>query len=109
MTWNITYLPEARKDLASLDGSQRQLVRRMIAKTAVNPLPINEGGYGKPLGHRNDIDLTGLLKIKLRREGLRIIYKLLRSDSQMRIIVIGFREEKDAYKTAFLRRVKYNL
>ena len=109
MTWNITYLPEARKDLASLDGSQRQVVRRMIAKTAANPLPVNEGGYGKPLGRQNNIDLTGLLKIKLRREGLRVIYKLLRSNSQMRIIVIGFREEKDAYKTAFLRRVKYNI
>ena len=78
MSWSIVYLPEARKDLASLDNSQREMVRRMIEKTAANPLPVNQGGYGKPLGKKQGIDLTGLLKIKLRHQGLRVIYKASR-------------------------------
>ena len=108
MKWNIVYLPEAREDLAALDGSQRKLVRKMIEKTSENPLPVNQGGYGKPLGNKNGIDLTGFLKIKLRRMGLRVIYKLLRTETQMLIVVIGLREENEAYKTASLRIMKYH-
>ncbi len=109
MTWGIVYLPEARKDLASLDGSQREMVRRMIEKTAANPLPANQGGYGKPLGKKQGIDLTGFLKIKLRHQGLRVIYKLLRSETRMNIIVIGLREDNEAYKTAASRIMRYGL
>ena len=85
------------------------MVRRMIEKTAANPLPVNQGGYGKPLGKKQGIDLTGLLKIKLRHQGLRVIYKLVRSETQMSIIVIGLREDNEAYKVAASRILKYGL
>ena len=39
MSWNVQYLPEAKKDLESLDGSQRKLVVKAIAKVSTNPLP----------------------------------------------------------------------
>ena len=46
MSWDVVYLEEARKDLASLDGSQAKLVRKAIQKVSGNPLPDSEGGYG---------------------------------------------------------------
>ena len=53
--------------------------------------------------------MTGLLKIKLRHQGLRVIYKLVRSETQMSIIVIGLREDNEAYKVAASRILKYGL
>ena len=66
MSWKVEYLPEAEKDLKGLDGSQRNLVLKAIKKVQQNPLPIEEQGYGKPLGNHSSTNLAGLLKIKLR-------------------------------------------
>lgn len=77
MSWKVEYLPEAEKDLKGLDGSQRNLVLKAIKKVQQNPLPVDEQGYGKPLGNHNSTNLAGLLKIKLRSAGLRIVYPVL--------------------------------
>ena len=52
------------------------------------------------MGNKHGNDLTGLLKIKLKSSGIRIIYKLVRIDSQMIIIVIGMRSDEEVYDTA---------
>lgn len=95
MSWNVNYLPEALEDLRRLDGSQRILIRKAIQKISQNPLPETEGGYGKLLGNKNNINLSGFLKIKLRGAGLRIVYQLIRQDDDMLVIVIGAREDAD--------------
>ena len=69
MNWKLEYLPEAEKDLKDLDGSQRILVLKAIKKVQQNPLPVEEQGYGKPLGNHSSTNLAGLLKIKLRSAG----------------------------------------
>ena len=103
MTWKIDYLPEAVKDLRNLAGNQRLLVRKAIDKIATNPLSTEEGGYGKPLGNKGCNNLTGFSKIKLRGAGLRIVYKLIRQDDQMLIIIIGAREDEEVYELAAKR------
>ena len=77
MNWKLEYLPEAEKDLKDLNGSQRILVLKAIKKVQQNPLPVAEQGYGKPLGNHSSTNLAGLLKIKLRSAGLRIVYQLM--------------------------------
>ena len=67
MSWEVEYLPEANQDLKNLDGSQRLLVLKAIKKVQQNPISIYEGGYGKPLGNKNGSDLSGFLKVKLKR------------------------------------------
>lgn len=109
MKWDVTYLPEALDDLRRLDGSQRILVRKAIQKAAVNPLPENEGGYGKFLGNKNNTKLSGFLKIKLRGAGLRIVYKLMHIEDRIIIIVIGAREDEEAYESAHKRIQKHGL
>lgn len=103
MNWNVVYLPEALDDFRRLDGSQRILVRKAIQKVSSNPLPETEGGYGKPLGNKNNIKLAGFLKVKLRGAGLRIVYKLARIENQMVMIVIGARQDEEAYESAYRR------
>ena len=109
MNWSILYLPEADKDLDRLSHAQRALVKKAIAKVQGNPLPQSEGGYGKPLGHKHGLNLTNLLKIKLRGAGIRIVYKLVKTESQMLIIVVGLREDEEVYEIAHSRRTKYDL
>ena len=100
MSWKVEYLPEAEKDLKGLDGSQRNLVLKAIKKVQQNPLPVDEQGYGKPLGNHNSTNLAGLLKIKLRSAGLRIVYQLRRTETSMMIIVIGVRADEEVYELA---------
>ena len=109
MSWSLVFLPEAVKDVQALSRSRQAMVKKAIRKARENPLPQNEGGYGKPLGSKHGLNLTGLLKIKLRSEGIRIVYKLEKRDSQMLVIVVGVREDEEVYEIAHTRRIKHKL
>lgn len=103
MSWEIEYLPQAAEDFDRLDGSQKKLVIKALTKVAQNPLPDYEGGYGKPLENTENVKLSGLLKIKLKSTGIRIVYKLQRIDTKMQIIVIGLRADNAVYFEAAKR------
>ena len=107
MNWEVEYLPEAESDLKSLDGSQKILVLKAIKKVKQNPLPVYEGGYGKPLGNKNGNDLTGFLKVKLKSAGLRVVYKVVKQNDKMLIIVIGARADEEVYGIA-KKRIQEN-
>lgn len=109
MNWKVKYLPEAVKDMKNLAGNQQLLIAKALKKVSQNPLPENEGGYGKPLGNRNDSKLAGLLKVKLKSAGLRIVYKLVRTETEMLIVVIGARADDEVYDTAQKRADKHDL
>lgn len=102
--WQVEYLQEAVEDLKRLDYSQRLQVLKAIEKVSTNPLPQNEGGYGKPLSNRNSTKLAGYLKIKLKRLGLRVVYKLVREKKVMRVIVVSTRADDEVYILAQKRR-----
>ncbi len=103
MSWEVLYTDEAKKDLSDLDGSQRKAVFKAIQKVSQNPLPASEGGYGKPLGSRHGNDLTGLCKIKLLKDGIRVVYTLIRTDTVMKIIVVAARADDEVYQIAAKR------
>lgn len=105
--WDVKYLPEVLDDLDEFDGSQRKLVLKSIEKVRKNPLSQQEGGYGKLLGKRGNTDLTGFLKIKLRASGLRLVYKVIKQEDRMFIVVIGTREDEEVYSIAE-KRIKKN-
>jgi len=60
MKWTVKFTAEAKKDLKSLDNSQRIQVAKSIDKVSENPLPNLESGYGKPLGNKLNNNLTDL-------------------------------------------------
>lgn len=100
MVWKIKYFKEAKKELLNLDHSQKLYVLKAIEKVSVNPLPNYEGGYGKLLSNNSSSKLAGYYKIKLLKLGIRIVYKLLREDKIMKIVVISIREDNTVYKLA---------
>lgn len=109
MMWGIEFLEEAEKDMKKLDHSAQIQVLKGIRKVSQNPLPVEEGGYGKPLGNKIGINLTNLMKIKFRDIGIRVVYKIERIDGIMKIIVISARTDEQVYKEAAKRREKYEL
>jgi len=109
VNWIIEFLPEVEKDISKLSNNQRISVFIAFQKVKTNPLPMTDGGYGKPLGNKHGIDLAGFLKIKLRGEGIRIVYKLIRRESQMLVVVVGLREDDDVYTIAARRRIRHSL
>lgn len=109
MNWKLEYVPEAKKDIKDLNRSQQIVVEKALKKVKTNPLPQDEGGYGKPLGNKRGMNLTNFLKVKLRGEGIRIVYKLVRTETKMLVIVVGVREDEEVYDIAYRRRIKYTL
>ena len=103
MSWVVEYREEAKADLKRLAEPQQVLVLKGIRKVSQNPLPQNEGVYGKPLGHHHGINLTGLMKIKFRDAGLRVVYQIERMDKVMRIVVISVRDDETVYRMAAKR------
>ena len=109
MTWCIDFLEEAEKDLKKLDHSTQIQVLKGIRKVSQNPMPAEEGGYGKPLGNKSGTNLTNLMKIKFRDIGIRVVYKVERVNGVMKIIVISARTDEQVYKEAAKRRDKHDL
>lgn len=100
MRWSIEFLEEAERDMRKLDHSVQIQVLKGIRKVSQNPLPVKEGGYGKPLGNKSGINLTNLMKIKFRGLGIRVVYKIERADGVMKIIVVSARTDEQVYKEA---------
>jgi mRNA interferase RelE/StbE len=104
MAWNVELTADSMEDLERIDGSVRPVVLKALRKVAQNPLPEHEGGYGKSLGKRGHLDLVGLYKIKLLRQGIRIVYGLKRQASTMTIVIIALRAANQVYDMAAERR-----
>lgn len=100
-------MPEAERDLKELDGSVAPIVRKAVAKIRSNPLPTSEGGYGKPLGNRATTKLAGLLKVKLRAHGIRIVYKADRERLLVLVVVVGDRADEEVYRIAAQRIARH--
>lgn len=103
--WEYSLLKDAQIDFQKLDGSQKKVVIKMLEKLRENPLPKSRGGYGTPLGNDTTSgNLSGLFKLKARGFGIRIVYELVEVENRSEVIVIGMREEKEVYKTAYKRK-----
>jgi len=101
--WDVVFTDEAEKDKDSLDASARTQVLKAIRKVSQNPLPKNEGGYGEPLGNKKGLNLTGHCKVKLKKLGIRVVYRVVHDGEIMRIIVIAARADKEVYEIASKR------
>ena len=109
MSWKIKFLPEAEEDFQKLDGSNRILVRKALKKVSENPVSTTEGDYGRALSNLSGSKLAGFFKIKLRAAGIRIVYKLVRQEDNMLIVVIGARADNEVHELAGQRIMKNGL
>ena len=90
--WKVKLTEDAKQDFKSLEGSQRKLVLKQLLKLEKNPY------YGKPLGNKLGLDLTGYYKLYADKKKIRIIYTL--ETDTVKIIAIDKREDLKVYKIA---------
>ena len=107
MIYEIRYNEEVWEDLKKFNPFQKLQIEKSIEKFAENPLPKNEGGHGHPLGNKQGRNLTGLCKITLKKMGVRVVYKLIRTENVLEIIVIAARADEEVYDIAAKRTGKY--
>lgn len=105
--WTYKFIPESDKDLSKLDKFVQEIVIAGIVKVSQNPLPDTEGGHGKPLGKKRNVNLTNFLKIKYKDINIRVVYTLARKEQVFNIIVIDTRSDSECYDLANLRKNKY--
>lgn len=106
MAYKVEFDSRAIDDLSKIDTSSKKVILKTINRVAENPLPRAEGGYGWPLGNKQGMNLTNLLKIKLRGLGYRVVYQLKRTETTMEIIVVGVRADEEVYRMAYERLLK---
>lgn len=80
MMYKLKFHKLAAKELEKLSGNQKQAVAKALNKIINNPKSIYEGGYGKPLRNNKYSKLAGYLKVKIKNEGIRIVYKVIESE-----------------------------
>ncbi|KAA8815706.1 addiction module toxin RelE [Bifidobacterium rousetti] len=107
--WKLVLLPEADKELGALDLAVQAQVRKGLLKVSANPLPDSEGGYGKPLRNGSKTRLAGLCKLKFKRINVRVVYKPVRTEQEMLVIVVGVRTDDEVYRIADTRRKKHGI
>ncbi len=92
--YRLRFMPEALEEWRGLDGSVQPLLKKLLAKRLDNPhVP----------GGRLHGPLAACYKIKLRQQGIRLIYTV--EDDQLIVLVLAVekRERGAAYEAALAR------
>lgn len=92
--YRLRFFPAAWEEWLALDGSIRKTLKQHLEKRLISP--------HRP-GSALNAELVGLYKIKLLRQGIRLIYSV--NDGLLLLIVfsIGKREDAAAYRSALVR------
>ena len=96
--YEIKYHPLVESDLKQLNNSARLEVFKKLKKLQQSP------EIGKPLGNKNNMNLTGLLKVYVAKKQVRIVYEVVENILVVKVIAIGKRESMEVYREAKERR-----
>lgn len=90
----LIFHPDVKVDIASLDGSTKNRLKKILKKIK------NAPELGKPLGNKGNIDLSGCLNIYFYKKKFRVVYEIL-EDNRVIVWSIGKREDEIVYITAY--------
>lgn|SRR5690554_106476 len=97
--FEVIFIEEAKRDYQRLDGSVKKFVDIAIAKMLERADEL-----GEELTKKNESNLIGCRKIKFKKIGIRIVYRIIADKAEIvEIISIGKREENEVYKNAAKR------
>jgi mRNA interferase RelE/StbE len=88
------FLPQALEEYRALDGSVQTIIKKLLAKRLDEPRVPGGALHG---------DLAGCYKIKLLKQGVRLVYRV--QDDQLIVLVLAIdkREDGAAYRVAMAR------
>ena len=91
MAYRLQFLPEALKEWEALDGSIKAPLRSALKKRLTNP-HVSSAALGT--------ELAGCYKIKLRKQGYRLVYVVEDDILVVIVLAIGKRDRLAAYENA---------
>ncbi len=94
--YRLKFVPDAWREWQALDGSIKQALKPLLAKRLQNP------HVPGSLLHR---ELAGCYKIKLLKQGYRLVYMVEDDVLVVLVLSVGKREDNAAYRTA-TKRIK---
>jgi len=94
--YRLKFVPDAWREWQALDGSIKQALKPLLAKRLLVPHV-----QGAQL-HR---ELAGCYKIKLLKQGCRLVYMVEDDELVVLVLSVGKREDSAAYRAA-AKRVK---
>ena len=97
MPYRLAFHPDAAQEFQRLETSTRQQLEQKLSERLTAPKVPSARLSGK---------LAGCYKIKLKRQGIRLIYKVSDSEVLVLVLAVGRRDESDAFRTASSRRAK---
>jgi mRNA interferase RelE/StbE len=95
--YRLQFHPRAREEWEALDGSVKQVLKKLLEKRLVQPhVP-----GGQLIGN-----LLGCYKIKLRKQGVRLVYRVEDDSLIVMVLAVDRREEGVVYRSALARITK---
>ena len=94
--YRLKFVPDAWREWQALDGSIKQALKPLLAKRLQNP------HVPGALLHR---ELAGCYKIKLLKQGYRLVYVVEDGELVVLVLSVGKRENNAAYQAA-TKRIK---
>lgn len=97
--FEVVFIEEAQKDYKKLDGSIKKLVNVALAK-----MEERADELGEDLTSKHGVNLIGCRKIKFRKAGIRMVYRIVGDKAEIaEIIIVGKREDNEVYQEAYKR------
>jgi mRNA interferase RelE/StbE len=97
--FEVVFIEEAQKDYKKLDGSIKKLVNVALAK-----MEERADELGEDLTSKHGVNLIGCRKIKFRKAGIRMVYRIVGDKAEVaEIIIVGKREDNEVYQEAYKR------
>lgn len=93
--YSLKFVPDAWREWQALDGSIKQALKPLLAKRLQNP------HVPGALLHR---ELAGCYKIKLLKQGYRLVYMVEDDVLVVLVLSVGKRADSAAYQMAVKRR-----
>lgn len=94
MSYRLRFLPEALAEWQALDGSVKETLRKLLKRRLVQPHVPGAELRG---------DLNGCYKIKLLKQGYRLVYAVEDGALVVLVVAIDKREDLAAYRSALKR------
>ncbi|MBU1265800.1 MAG: type II toxin-antitoxin system RelE/ParE family toxin [Gammaproteobacteria bacterium] len=92
--YRLKFLPEAIEEWNALDGSVKEVLRKALKKRRQQPHTPGAQLHG---------DLRNCYKIKLRKQGYRLVYSVEDDALVVLVLAIDKREDMAAYRSAVER------
>jgi len=98
--YEMQFHPLVEDDLKKLNNSVRIEVFKKLKKIQESP------ELGVLLGHKNNMNLSGLRKAYVSKKQVRIVYEIVDDVLVVKVIALGKREDMQVYKETQKRRAQ---